>query len=90
MSLKIMYLGHLLFFFLSNDIHSLQTTLISTKYDPKNTNNNIKLNSTSTEPYIQGNKVAKQISISKSISNILQSIVLLTRVFYCISKYICN
>ena len=39
-------------FFLSNLIHNLQTTLISTKYSQKNKNNNIKLNSTSTVPYI--------------------------------------
>ena len=40
-------------FFLSNDIHNLQTTLISTKCNQKNNNNNMKLNSTSSEPYIR-------------------------------------
>ena len=40
-------------FFLSNDIHNLQTTLISTKCNQKNKNNNMKLNSTSSEPYIR-------------------------------------
>ena len=52
MSPKIMSFAHLLNFFLLNDIQDLQTTLISTKYNQKNKNNNIKLNSKSTEPYI--------------------------------------
>ena len=39
-------------FFLSDFIHNLQATLISTKHSQKNKNNNIKLNSPSTEPYI--------------------------------------
>ena len=47
-----MSFAHLLNFFLLNDIQDLQTTLISTKHNQKNKNNNIKLNSKSTEPYI--------------------------------------
>ena len=52
MSPKTMSLAHCSNFFLSNLIHNLQTTLISTKYSQKNKNNNIKLNSTSTVPQI--------------------------------------
>ena len=40
-------------------LHNLQTTLILTKYNQKNRNNNIKLNSTSTEPYILSQRVVR-------------------------------
>ena len=60
MSPKITSFVHLLNVFLLNDIQDLQTTLISTKYNQKNkNNNNIKLNSTSTEPYILLQRVIK-------------------------------
>ena len=57
-----MSFAHLLNFFLLNDIQDLQTTLISTKYNQKNKNNNIKLNSKSTEPYILLQRVIRLLN----------------------------